>query len=125
MLRILLIAGCALLLSACSHVQFSSNLDKDNFSEYFKASQVTVYEKSQLTSLSSTFIGTVEGSSCQEEVNDRPADIKQARTNARRQAANLHANGIVFQTCLTFAADASCISNIICYARAIAVILPE
>ena len=100
MLRITLIASGAFLLSACSHFQFSSNLDKDNFSEYFKPSQVTVYEKSQLTGVDHTFIAAVEGSSCQEEVNDRPADIKQARTHARIQAANLDANGIVFQTCL-------------------------
>ena len=112
-------------MSACSNFEFSSNLDKENFTEYFKPSQVTIYEKSQLTGLDYTFIGTVEGSSCQEEANDRPADIKQARTNARIQAANLNANGIVFQSCLTFPADSSCISNIICYARALDVTLPE
>ncbi len=125
MLRIFVISSFTLLLSACSNFEFSSNLDKDNFSEYFKPSQVTVYEKSQLAGLDYTFIGAVEGSSCQEEENDRPADIKQARTNARIRAAELNANGIVFQSCLTFEADSSCISNIICYARALDITLPE
>lgn len=125
MLRPIIIFACTLLLTACSGFQFSSNLDKDNFNEYFKPSRVTVYDKSQLTDLNYTVVGAVEGSSCQEEEKDLPADIKQARTNARINAANINANGIVFQTCITFEADNSCISNIICYARALQVTLPE
>ena len=125
MLRIILIISTVLSLNACSNYDFSSNLDKENFDEYFKPSQVTIYDKSQLATLDYSFIAAVEGSSCQEEDNDRPADIKQARTNARIHAADLHANGIVFQACLTFEADSNCISNIICYARALSVNLPE
>ena len=106
-------------LSGCSSYQFSSNLDKENFDEYFKPSQVTVYSKSDLKDLDYQLIGAVEGSSCQEEKNQLPADIKQARTNARINASNMHANGIVFQSCLNFDADATCLSNIICYGRAI------
>jgi len=125
MLRILVISSCTLLLSGCSNFQFSSNLDKDNFDEYFKPSQVTVYTKPQLADLDYTFIGAVAGSSCQEDENDRPADIKQARTNARINAAEQNANAIVFQSCLTFKADKSCISNIICYAQTFHVRPPE
>ncbi|MCG6202721.1 Rcs stress response system protein RcsF [Psychromonas antarctica] len=125
MLRIFVVSSCTLLLSACSHFQFSSNLDKDNFSNYFKPSQVTVYEKDQLIGLDYVFIASVTGSSCQESVNDRPADIKQARTNARISAAELHANAIVFQSCLTFEPDQSCISNIICYAQAFDISPPQ
>ncbi|MFT6986088.1 MAG: RcsF protein [Psychromonas sp.] len=125
MLRVIVISSYILLLSACSNFQFSSNLDKDNFNEYFKPSQVTVYEKSQLAALDYTFIGTVEGSSCQENANDRPADIKQARTNARINAAGKNANAIVFQSCLTFDPDKVCISNIICYGQTFHVSQPE
>jgi len=125
MLRTIVISSCTLLLTACSNFQFSSNLDKDNFNEYFKPSQVTVYDKSQLTGLDYTFIGAVEGSSCQEDENDRPADIKVARTNARIHAAEQNANAIVFQSCLTFESDNSCVSNIICYAQIYHVSLPE
>lgn len=125
MLRFLTVYCSLLFLTACSNLQFSSNLDKKNFDDYFKPSQVIVYTKSQLVALDYTFIMAVEGSSCQEEEKDLPADAKQARTQARINAANLHANGIVFQQCLTFEADATCVSNIICYGRAINVLLLE
>lgn len=109
----------ALLLSGCSNYQFSSNVDKDNFDEYFKPSQVTIYSKSDLTDLNYELLGAVEGSSCQQESNALPADRKEARTNARINAANMNANGIVFQSCINFEADNTCLSNIICYGRAI------
>ncbi|HEY5715763.1 MAG TPA: Rcs stress response system protein RcsF [Psychromonas sp.] len=124
MIRFIILSFTAILLTACSHFDFSSNVDKQNFEDYFKPSQVTVYEKSQLTDLDYQFIGAVEGSSCQEEENDRPADIREARTNARIHAAEMQANGIVFQSCLTFKKDSACVSNIICYGRAINVSLP-
>lgn len=115
----------ALLLSACSHYQLSSNLDKENFDEYFKPSQVTIYAKPDLASIDYQLLGAVEGSSCQQGNNDIPADIKEARTNARINAANLNANGIVFQSCINFEQDKTCISNIICYGRAIKVFVND
>lgn len=124
MIRFILISLTSIVLSACSHLEFSSNVDKQNFKDYFKPSQVSVYEKSQLTDLDYQFIGTVDGSSCQVQEKDRPADIKEARTDARIRAAEMQANGVVFQSCLTFKKDSACVSNIICYGRAISVILP-
>lgn len=125
MLRPILIISSLFLVIACSNYDFSSNLDKENFTEYFKPSEVTMYEKSQLADLDYTFISMVEGSSCQEEQNDLPANIKDARTKARIHAADLNANGIVIQSCLNFEPDDTCLSNVICYARAIKVHLPE
>lgn len=125
MLRFIIISFTVLLTTACSNLDFSSNLDKKNFDDYFKPSRVTVYEKPQLQGLDYQFIAAVDGSSCQQEEIDRPADIKEARTNARIKAAEMNANGIVFQNCLIFEQDASCISNIICYARAISVKLSD
>ena len=125
MIRFIIISFTTILLSACSNLKFSSNVDKQNFDDYFKPSQVSVYEKSQLTDLDYQFIGAVDGSSCQLEEKDRPADIKEARTNARIRAAEMQANGIVFQSCLTFKKDKACVSNIICYGRAINVILAD
>lgn len=125
MKRFIITALTTILLTACGHFDFSSNVDKQNFENYFKPSQVTVYEKSQLADLDYQFIGAVEGSSCQEAEKDRPADIKEARTNARIRAAEMNANGIVFQSCLTFKKDSACVSNIICYGRAIDVSLPD
>jgi len=119
MFRCFFILCSALLLSACSNFQFSSNLDKENFETYFEPSKVTVYEKSELADLNYDVIAAVEGSSCQIEEKNPIADIRDARTQARINAAKLNANGIVFQTCITFEKDSSCISNIICYGRAL------
>jgi len=119
---ILLICGL-LSASACSNFQFSSNLDKKNIDDYFKPSKAKIYEKSDLLDLEYSVLGAVEGSSCQLAVNEHPADIREARTNARINAVALNANGIVFQTCINFEQDKSCISNIICYGRALDVIL--
>lgn len=106
-------------ISGCSQYLFTSNLDKNNFEEYFKPSQVTVYEKSELASLKHTTLGAIDGSSCQEEEKDLPASIEEARTNARINAADMRANGILFQTCLNFEPDNFCVSNIICYGQAL------
>ena len=125
MSRFIFILCSALLLSACSNFQFSSNLDKENFETYFQPSKVTIYEKSELADLNYEVIAAVEGSSCQIEANDPPADIREARTQARINADKLNANGVVFQTCITFEKDASCISNIICYGRALDVITSD
>lgn len=109
----------ALIVAGCSNYQFSSNLDQKNFEEYFKPSQVKVYKKQDLAHLDYQLIGAVEGSSCQETKNQPAADIKHARTQARINAADMNANGIVFQSCLTFEEDKTCLTNIICYAQAL------
>jgi len=121
MLRLLLLGCCALLLTACSHFQSSSNLSKQNFDTYFTPSQVPIYEKDQLLNLDYEVIGAVEGSSCQISKNDLPADIREARTHARINAAALHANGVSFQSCINFKPDDVCLSNIICYGRALSI----
>jgi len=116
--RIFIIAF-TVLISGCSQYQFNSNLDKSNFDNYFKPSHVKIYEKQALLDLTYTTLGAVEGSSCQQAENDRPADIKEARTFARINAADMGANGIVFQACINFEKDESCFSNIICYGHAL------
>ncbi|WP_413700355.1 Rcs stress response system protein RcsF [Psychromonas sp. KJ10-10] len=115
----------ALFLTGCSHYQFSSNLDKKNFDDYFKPSQVSIYSKSELQNLNYKLLGAVEGSSCQQDSKDIPADMKEAKTNARINVANMNANGIVFQSCVDFEADQTCLSNVICYGRAIDVLENE
>ncbi len=111
----------AFLLSGCSNFSFTSNVDKDNFDTYFKPSEVKIYSKEQLQGVDYDVTGSVEGSSCQLEENDRPADIKEARTKARIHAADINANGLIIQSCITFKADDSCLSNIICYGQAISI----
>ena len=122
MFRFILLTCALLSISACSNFHSTSNLDRKNFEDYFKPSQVTIYKKSELTEIEYDVLGAVEGSSCQIEENAPIADIREARTNARINAAVLKANGIVFQTCINFEKDNACISNIICYGRALNII---
>jgi len=112
---------CCFFLSGCSQYQFSSNLDKENFTTYFQPSKVTIYEQATLPTLDYTTLGAVDGNSCQEKENDLPASLSEARTQARINAAAMNANGLVLQTCLNFERDKFCVSNIICYGQAIKV----
>ncbi len=112
------------LLSGCSNYQFNSNVDKENFDTYFKPSQVTIYDKKELLDLEYTVLGAVEGSSCQEAAIDLPASEKEARTKARINAADMDANGVVFQSCINFKQDETCVSNVICYGRALNIETP-
>lgn len=125
MMRLLFISLFSLLTTACSHFNYSTNLDKENFDEYFKPSQVIIYQKSELAGLDYHVISAVDGSSCQQKENGIPANERDARTKARLNAADMGANGVTFQTCLTIKPDKACITNIICYGRALDVSIDE
>ncbi|MEG3755944.1 Rcs stress response system protein RcsF [Psychromonas arctica] len=120
----LLILILLILIAGCSDYQLHSNVDKENFETYFKPSKVTVYDKQQLLDLEYTVLGAVEGSSCQIDEIDLPASEAEARTEARINAADMNANGVVFQSCINFERDESCVSNVICYGRALDVAEP-
>ncbi|WP_409438877.1 Rcs stress response system protein RcsF [Psychromonas sp. GE-S-Ul-11] len=115
----LLILTLLILIAGCSDYQLHSNVDKENFETYFKPSKVTVYNKDQLLDLEYTVLGAVEGSSCQIDEIDLPASESEARTEARINAADMNANGVIFQSCINFERDESCVSNVICYGRAL------
>ncbi|WP_413694144.1 Rcs stress response system protein RcsF [Psychromonas sp. KJ10-2] len=120
----LLVLTLLILIAGCSDYQLHSNVDKENFETYFKPSKVTVYDKQQLLDLEYTVLGAVEGSSCQIDEIDVPASEAEARTEARINAADMNANGVVFQSCINFERDESCVSNVICYGRALDVAEP-
>ncbi|MDP7592734.1 MAG: Rcs stress response system protein RcsF [Litorilituus sp.] len=89
-----------LTLSACSNLYFvSTNLDKDNFHQYFSASAVKMYKHERDIAVKHQFIGPVEGQDCQEKPHHAAPDKIIARTQARQQAYLLQANGIVFTAC--------------------------
>jgi len=120
----LLVLTLLILIAGCSDYQLHSNVDNENFETYFKPSKVTVYDKQQLLDLEYTVLGAVEGSSCQIDEIDVPASEAEARTEARINAADMNANGVVFQSCINFERDESCVSNVICYGRALDVAEP-
>ncbi|ABV36052.1 lipoprotein, putative [Shewanella sediminis HAW-EB3] len=120
-MKTLLIAPLVLLLSACAgDYKFNTNLDGEAIDDYFKASDVAVFEGNTHPSVPYEIIGLVEGETCQESVNDAPASISEARTLARRAAADKGANAILIKKCMVFEEKSqACISRAICVGQAI------
>ncbi|MCL1057616.1 hypothetical protein L2729_06330 [Shewanella gelidimarina] len=120
-MKYLLPASLILLLSACAgEYAFNSNLDSDAINDYFKASDVTVYEGSVQPKGPYEIKGLVEGETCQMGKNDAPASIAEARTLARRAAADKHANGLIIKNCLLIEASTpNCVTSALCVGQAI------
>jgi RcsF protein len=105
--------------SSCSYFSFSTNLDPDNFREYYKNAQLQTYDKSILPDLNYIELGTVEGVSCQAFEEDPIASIYDAKQNAKELAAKKEANGIVYTSCIELENTPGCLTSVSCYARAI------
>ena len=120
-MKYLLPSAFILLLSGCAgEYTFNSNLDSDAINDYFKASDVTVYEGTLHPVGPFEIKGMVEGETCQISENDAPASIVEARTLARRAAADKQANGLVIKNCLLIEeASQNCVSRAICVGQAI------
>jgi len=119
----------SILLSSCSNNFVSTNLDQENFKQYFSASHVKIYKNEKEFNARYKFVGLVEGYDCQTKPHHAVPDEINARTQARRQAFNINANGIVFSGCamltqeklaqLNSSNDAQqCHAVVICYAKA-------
>lgn len=120
------------LLASCANHNVSTNLDKENFNQYFSASKVKMYTSEKEFNARYQFIGSVEGQDCQVKPHHAIPDEINARTQARQQAFEQHANGIVFSGCallsheqlsqLNDSNDAKqCHAIVICYAKAYAI----
>lgn len=120
-MKIFLSSALVLLLSACaSDYSFNSNLDSEAINDYFKASDVILYEGDTLPKGHYELKGLVEGESCQADTNGAPASLADARTEARRNAADKGANGIIIKQCVIFEEAAQgCISRALCVGQAV------
>ena len=115
-----------LLLSCNSNYTVSTNLDSNNFKEYFSPSKVTIYQSEQEIAQRHKFIGLVEGEDCQLKEHHAAPDKIIARTNARKEAFKQQANAIVFTGCATIdaamanqrPAKQQCLSTLVCYGKA-------
>ncbi len=128
----LCISTLILLLASCSTNYVSTNLDEENFSDYFSAANVAIYQSEKEFNTHFQFIGSVEGQDCQIKAHHAVPDVINARTQARRQAFIKQANGVVFSNCalltqeqlaqLNKSNDAQqCHAIVICYAKAYAI----
>ncbi|MFD1098511.1 Rcs stress response system protein RcsF [Shewanella litorisediminis] len=116
----------ALLMSACaSDYQFSSNLDPKAFNEYFKAGEVTLFEGENQPTGRYEILGLVDGEACQATPQDVPATLADARTDARRKAADKGANGLIIKNCtLITEAGGGCETRSLCVGQAIRQAVP-
>ncbi len=132
MIKKLFVTPVLILLSSCSNHYVSTNLDKENISDYFSAANVKIYNSEQEFNARYQFIGAVEGQDCQIKAHHAAPDEINARTQARLQAFEKQANGVVFSGCalltqeelaqLNNSNDAKqCHAIVICYAKAYAI----
>ncbi len=108
------------LLVACSqHYDLQTNLDPENFQEYFKPSQVSLFSESNLPE-GATRLDEVTGSSCQAHQQDIPATEGEAIREARVAAAELRADALLIDICESEQSDqpGGCLSLVTCYGRA-------
>lgn len=112
----------ALTLSACSsQYTVSTNVDKENFQQYFSHAQVQVVQDESKFSGQYKLIGMVEGESCQLKAHHAAPDEITARTNARRQAYQQQANAVIFTGCALLngqQANKKCLQSLVCYGKA-------
>ncbi len=120
-MKVILPSILVLFLSACANdYSFSSNLDGNAINDYFKAGDVTLFENANLPKGHYELKGLVQGESCQAEANAVPASLSEARTEARRAAADKGANGIIIKQCVMMEEAAQgCISRALCVGQAI------
>ena len=135
MLKASLIMILVMMITSCTNNYVSSNLDKNNFTQYFSASQIAIYKQEKEIKTPYQYIGIVEGQDCQIKPHHAAPDEINARTQARRQAFNQQANGVIFTGCalltsqqltkLNSSNDAQqCHAIIICYAKAFVIESP-
>ncbi len=117
------------LITSCNSRHVSTNLDKENFSDYFSASKVKIYTQEKEIKAPHKYVGVVEGQDCQIKPHHAAPDKINARTQARQQAFEKQATGVIFTGCalltsqqlaqLNNSNDAQqCHAIVICYARA-------
>lgn len=135
MLRKGLIVTLIMMIMSCSNHYIKSNLDKNDFTQYFSASEVEIFKQEKDIKTRHNYIGIVEGQDCQIKAHHAEPDEINARTEARRHAFEKQANAIIFTGCALLtpeqlgqhnnSSDAQqCHSIILCYARAFASELP-
>jgi RcsF protein len=135
MLKKSLIMILLIMITSCNNTYVVSNLDKNNFTQYFSAAQVEIYKQEKDIKTRHNYIGVVEGQGCQIKPHHAAPDEINARTSARRQAFEQQANAIIFTGCalltseqlarLNNSSDAQqCHAIVICYAKAFAVESP-
>lgn len=106
----------------CSWFTFSTNIDPQNFTEYYKASLVKQYSKEDLQSIEDyEDLGTVDGISCQVSEEEPTPSEKLAQRDLLEKSYDLGANAIIMGKCIELEATLHCIREYTCYGQALKV----
>lgn len=112
----------AIFATGCAKINdISTNLDRENFKNYFSPTKVKIVATEQDFTGKYKFLALVEGESCQEKAHHAAPNEIDARTAARRKAYKLGANAIIFSQCVTIEDDKAakyCLASTVCYGRA-------
>ncbi len=120
MKTIITFSGLLLLTGCAGSYTFRSNLDKQNFKDYFKAGEVRVFHAGDLPMSAYQTMGSVTGEACQTSDKDKAASEEDARTEARKAAADLGADGIIIRGCAALnESDSRCLSHVLCSGQAV------
>lgn len=108
--------------TGCAKINdISTNLDRENFKNYFSPTKVKIYTDEKEFTGNHEFLGLVEGESCQEKSHHAAPNEIDARTEARGKAYKLGANAIIFSQCVLIEEDKAakyCVASTVCYGRA-------
>lgn len=122
-----MISGCQ------NNLQVSTNLDKENFQQYFSANKVKIYQNEQDIKQKYQALGVVEGEDCQLKAHHAAPNEINARTQARQKAFEKQGNGIIFTGCALInesekanygLESKQCYAVLVCYAKALKVQSP-
>ncbi|WP_077341795.1 Rcs stress response system protein RcsF [Pseudocolwellia agarivorans] len=117
----LTLLSLSLLTSCSSNFDSSTNLDAENFTNYFAPSNVTIYTSTDEFKTQYKYMGLVEGENCQAKAHHAKPDDVMARTEARKKAYQLKANAIIFTGCALLPDESTakqCIASTVCYGQA-------
>ena len=118
-MKYLTVLLASIVLTSCSNFEFKTNLDPQNFKEYFKPSYVTEVDEDDLATVPNKSLGIVSGLSCKIKDTDAQANEADARTEARKKAVDLGANAIKFGKCVRLENTPACQVSVTCYADAL------
>lgn len=118
--RVLLISIVStFFMTSCAKISsVSTNLDQENFTQYFSPGEVEIYQDESEFKVRSKMLGMVEGQACQIKAHHALPDSIDARTEARRNAYQLGANAIVFSGCADIETSQVCHAAMVCYGKA-------
>ena len=119
--RLLGISALALALSGCANWGFDSNVSPEGIKDYYKGSNVRIYQKEDLADVNYVVLSSVEGEACQIKTTDATPKEAEARADIRRRAADLGANGLLLDRCIRFDDMPGCLEQVLCSGQAIKV----